>query len=126
MIVGQRLKAVKEKKQVSNNWLSDDSGVPLGTVNRVVSSESDNPQWLTVVALARSLGVSLDALAGIDPDILTDDKISQRLINTYEKIIDSKNRWINKLFLCLTLVIVFVLIVLVVDLFIPNMGYIRF
>ena len=126
MNISSRLKAVKEKRNMSNQQLSELSGVPLGTINRIMSGETDNPTWKNVVDIANALGVSLDTLAGIDVDIVQEDKISKKLIDTYERMIDSKNRWISRLFICLILVISIILIVLIFDLMFPHVGYIKY
>ena len=126
MNISSRLKAVKEKRNMSNQQLSELSGVPLGTINRIMSGETDNPTWKNVVDIANALGVSLDTLAGIDVDIVQEDKISKKLIDTYERMIDSKNRWISRLFICLILLISIVLIILIVDLMFPHVGYIKY
>ena len=126
MNIYSRLKAVKEQKDMSNQELAELSGVPLGTVNRILSGATDNPTWDNVVAIAKALGVSLDALAGIDAEVLVEDKVSKKLIDTYEKIIESKNKWISRLFLCLTLVIAIILAVLIFDLLVPHIGYVRY
>ena len=68
MTITTQLKALKDKKQMTNQQLSDLSGVPVGTINRILSGQTENPSFQTVCDLVVTLGGSLDELAGIRPE----------------------------------------------------------
>lgn len=51
----EEIRELKKKHGISNAKLSDWSGVPVGTVNKVLSGQTENPRYDTLVALARPL-----------------------------------------------------------------------
>ncbi len=60
------LKRVKEKKRVAgltNDELSRATGIPQGTLNKILSGVSDDPKLSTLAAFSRVFGVSLDYIA---------------------------------------------------------------
>ena len=61
------LKALKTKKNLTNQDLSDLSGVPVGTINRILANQTDNPSFQTVCDIVIALEGSLDELAVIQP-----------------------------------------------------------
>ena len=88
--------------------------------------------WVSVVSsvakTVKAMGGSLDELAGIEPKTVTVTKTEivhedERLINLYERAIDSKNRWIRWLFIILLVLIVFVIGLLVFDILDHNHGW---
>lgn len=56
------IKEVKRKKGWTNEKLSIESGVPLGTLNKILSGHTPDPQFETVKAICRALGISLAVL----------------------------------------------------------------
>ena len=51
----ERLKQLKIELGYSNSKLSEASGVPLGTVNKILSGETKNPRYETIKALENAL-----------------------------------------------------------------------
>ena len=45
MMLSTQLKLLKEKRKLTNQQLSDLSGVPVGTINRILSGQTDNPAF---------------------------------------------------------------------------------
>ena len=58
------LRQLKKQRKMTNKQLSQASGVPLGTVNKLMSGVTDNPKLPTVQAIARALGTTVDGIAG--------------------------------------------------------------
>ena len=58
----ERLKAAKKKSNLTNEELSNASGVPLGTVNKILSGATTEPKLPAFMALASVLGTSVDFL----------------------------------------------------------------
>lgn len=58
------LRQLKRQKKMTNKQLSQASGVPLGTINKLMSGVTDNPKLPTVQAIARALGTTVDGIAG--------------------------------------------------------------
>lgn len=50
---------------LTNSATAEKCDLPLGTISRIVSRNTDNPSFYTMAALAKGLGLSLDELAGI-------------------------------------------------------------
>lgn len=56
------IKKAKKEKGLTNEELSNRSGVPLGTVNKILSGHTPDPQFETVKAICNALDISLAAL----------------------------------------------------------------
>lgn len=97
---------------ITQRRLSDLSGVDESTISRILSKETFDPGYSKVRDLVIALGWSLDALAGITRAQAEDQKPSDALIDIYERALDSKNRWIKRLFtLCCVLAAILAVIV---------------
>lgn len=59
------IRAEKDNRNLTNDQLSKLSGVPVGTINRVLSGKTASPNYITVVALCRALDISIDEVEGI-------------------------------------------------------------
>ena len=62
-----RIRTEKEARGWSNQRLADESGVPIGTVNRIIAGKTDNPYYSSVVLLCRALELSIDEIEGLRP-----------------------------------------------------------
>ena len=69
MMLSTQLKLLKEKRKLTNQQLSDLSGVPVGTINRILSGQTDNPSFQTVCDMVMAMDGSLDELVGIQQEI---------------------------------------------------------
>lgn len=56
------IKEVKKNLGLTNEELSTRSGIPLGTLNKILSGHTSDPQFETVKALCKALNISLAAL----------------------------------------------------------------
>ena len=128
-MLSTQLKILKEKRKLTNQQLSDLSGVPVGTINRILSGQTDNPSLQTVCDMVLAMDGSLDEIVGIKetPDENAEKKVraNQEILSLYESMIASKNQWIHRLFVCccvLTLVLIFLV---VFDLTNPAVGFFR-
>ena len=62
-----RLAAMKERCGLSKQQIAEKSGVPLSTVMRVFSGQTDNPTFHTVVDIIKVMGGSLNELEDVLP-----------------------------------------------------------
>lgn len=62
-MLSTQLKLLKEKRKLTNQQLSDLSGVPVGTINRILSGQTDNPSFQTVCDMVMAMDGSLDERA---------------------------------------------------------------
>lgn len=60
------LSSLRESTGWSVQKWSDASGVPVSTINRLLTAHNASPQFCTVAALFKAAGGSLDDLVGID------------------------------------------------------------
>ncbi len=77
------LDRIKEKKRalgMTNETLSELTGIPQGTLNKIMSGVSDDPKLSTLVAFARVFDVSVDYIAFGEDDGLCLSKTERELI----------------------------------------------
>lgn len=55
-----RIKKVKKSKNISNESLSELSGIPKGTLAKILGSETKDPQVSNIVKIAQALEVTTD------------------------------------------------------------------
>ena len=63
MRFSERVKQVKKEKGITNEALSAASGIPQGTLGKLLSGFTEEPKLSTAVAIAEALGCSLEYLA---------------------------------------------------------------
>lgn len=63
MRFSERVKQVKKDKGITNEALSEASGIPMGTLGKLLSGFTEEPKLSTAVAIAEALGCSLEYLA---------------------------------------------------------------
>ena len=128
-MICKRLKELKDARNLTNRELSDLSGVPLGTVNHIMSHDTANPGIDTVLSLCSALGTTVDTILGISSPGAAAD---QRLIDSYEQRIDdkiramrSRSRWIRALFIICLCQFLFIIIWLIIDVLSPTIGWLQ-
>ena len=84
------LKAQREEKHMTNQEISDLSGLSMNTVNNYFSSRSKAPSIYTVGQLCAALGVSLDRYFGIIED-------NSKLKSENQQIIEKQSIYITQL-----------------------------
>ena len=98
MPYSEKLKMIKEEKGLTNAVISKTGGVPLSTVTRVFSENSQGASFETYVGIARGMGISLDELAGLkQPD---EQPLSSPIIETlscYSELLKNKDDRIKEL-----------------------------
>lgn len=55
-----RIKQLKSEQKITNDRLSEMTGIPLGTLSKILAGISDSPKLANIVAIADALGTSLD------------------------------------------------------------------
>lgn len=73
-----RIKQLKKQKGLSNEALSDLSGVPKGTLAKILGSETQNPQISNIIKLAKVLDTTADFLLFGKPENEANDEFSER------------------------------------------------
>lgn len=78
----QKLKELKSRRGYTANELSEKSGVPLGTLNKLLSGVIEEPKLSTAKALAAALGTTLAAILGEASDTPSADD-ERKLLHDY-------------------------------------------
>jgi transcriptional regulator with XRE-family HTH domain len=64
----EKINELKKKKGLTSEQLSNGSGVPLGTLNKILNGTTKDPKLETLKALARVLGCKLDDFDDSQPN----------------------------------------------------------
>ena len=119
-----KLVELRDAKGWTNQRLADESDVPLSTVIRICNGQTDNPSIKNIEDMVRALGGSMDEITGIkkveekfDPD--------DNLIQLYKDIIRTKDKYIKILLGVLVSIVAILLVMLFLDMFFLDIGYIR-
>lgn len=84
-----RIKQIKNEKKITNEKLSELTGIPLSTVSKILAGISDSPKLSNMVLIARALDCTLDYLVSGIPQnnnnyTLNTDEIE--LVENYRQI----------------------------------------
>ncbi len=79
-----RIKQIKSEKKITNDQLSDMTGIPLGTLSKILAGISDSPKLVNIVAIAQALGCSLDYLISGNPENTNNYTLSAQEIRMVE------------------------------------------
>lgn len=108
MTIAEYLSKLKDKKNLTQQQIAELSGVPMGTVSRILAGQVECPSFQAVADITKALGGSLDEFAGIKPPVCPsaeepagaavryerDQSYEDKLASIYKKSLDDKNRWL--------------------------------
>ncbi len=80
-----RIKYLKSKKKITNERLSEMTGIPLGTLSKLVAGISDSPKLDNVIAIAEALGTSVDYIATGKPENTNNATLNNEEISVIEE-----------------------------------------
>ena len=137
----ERLKELKEQRDLTNAEIAEVSEIPLATVTRIFNGQTPNPQFETIARITMALGGSLDFIAGMKP---MEDKplghgVEQTLTN-YAEMLRLKDERISdlkadrehdrkekrRLMWFIAGFVSFVLFILIFDMMNGHFGYFRY
>ena len=84
-----RIKQIKSEKKITNDQLSDMTGIPLGTLSKILAGISDSPKLSNIVAICAALECSLDYILTGIPENTNNYTLEDReitLIENYRKL----------------------------------------
>ena len=64
-MLSAKIRARMDEIDMTNERLSELSGISIGTVNHIVAGQTPNPQISTLIPLAKALSMTLDEMAGL-------------------------------------------------------------
>lgn len=84
-----RIKKIKNEQKLTNDQLAERSGIPLGTLSKILAGMSDSPKLSNMIALCGALGCSVEYIVSGTPDnhnnyTLNTEEIS--LIENYRRL----------------------------------------
>lgn len=63
-----RIKRLKSQQKMTNELLASRSGIPLGTLSKILAGMSDSPKLSNIVAICNALGCSVEYIISGAPD----------------------------------------------------------
>lgn len=79
-----RIKQVKNEKKITNEKLSELTGIPLSTVSKILAGISDSPKLSNMVLIARALDCTLDYIVSGTPQNNNNYTLSEKEIDFIE------------------------------------------
>lgn len=84
-----RIKLLKSEKKITNDMLSEMTGIPLGTLSKILAGISDSPKLSNIVAICDALDTSLEYVVNGVPENtnnFTLDRGEMRIIENYRAL----------------------------------------
>lgn len=84
-----RIKKIKSERKITNDKLSELTGIPLGTLSKIMAGISDSPKLSNMVLIADALGCTLDYIVSGTPENTNNYTLSEEemsLIENYRKL----------------------------------------
>lgn len=85
-MMANRIRRRMDELGLTNQMLADRAGMPVVTVNRIVSGQTENPSIQTLIAIAAPLNMTLDEISGLAVNAETQIKPSPA-ISAYENMV---------------------------------------
>lgn len=85
----ERIKKLKSSRKITNDKLAEMTGIPLGTLAKLLAGISDSPKLANIVAISRALDCSLDWLITGVPENThnyTLEPAEMTLVETYREL----------------------------------------
>lgn len=133
------IKMLMERQNMTQAKLSALTDIPATTLSKILNGSTDSPAFSNIAAIVKVLGGSLDVMVGIvsDPDAApvqqTERQLYQQLLADKERqlrsvngILEQKQQWLRKMWRALMITVVIIGIILVVDICIGSVGFIRY
>lgn len=95
----EELKRLKAESGMTAQELSDKSGVPISTVNKILQGQTDSPSFRAVCDMVKAMGGSVDELVGIKERGGSQADLLEMILAPYRRAIEAKNKWILRLFI---------------------------
>jgi transcriptional regulator with XRE-family HTH domain len=133
------IKTLMERENITQAELARLTDIPQGTLSRILNGTTDCPTFANVTAIVKALHGSLDVMAGIvdepndKPMTMTERELYEKLIADKERqlrsingILEQKQQWMRKLWRLLIVMIAVVGVMLVLDVSIGSVGFVRY
>lgn len=121
------LRALKEQSGFTEDQIADLSGVPKGTVTRILAGRTDNPGYQNVADIVKALHGSLDAMEMIQSEekVHMETETESKLILLYREIVRNKDKWIKVLAISVGVLVAIFILLFLYDILNPTVGWFR-
>lgn len=116
----EKIVAAQNEQGISAQQLAAMSTVSKSTIYRILRGET-NPDTVTLNLLEDALGLGAAPSAAEDAHAMACRSCRQ----SYNRQLAEKERWIKRMFVVCLVLVVFVCLLLIVDIAIPNSGWVR-
>lgn len=116
----EKIKAAQAAQGLSAQQLAEISTVSKSTVYRILRGET-SPDSVTLDLLEEALGLTVPPATGLDAHALACRSCRQ----SYTRQIAEKEQWIRREFVVCLILVAFICLLLIVDIAIPNAGWVR-
>ena len=128
------INARKAAVNMTNQQISDASGVPKSTVDRVLRKGTENPTMQVILDIAGAVGYDFGSIQS--RDVETDSPYIRHIISMYESqlaaqerhyntVTAEKNRWIRLLAIIVGILGTGIIVILLIDILNPTVGWFR-
>ena len=80
-----RIKLLKNEKKITNEHLADMTGIPLGTLSKILAGMSDSPKFSNILSICEALDCSVEYIASGTPDNTNNYTLTSREIEMVER-----------------------------------------
>lgn len=87
----EKIKKIKQDKGYTNEVLAQKSGIPLSTLNKILSSVIKDPKIGTLIAITDALDVDINSLIYKDKKYQSSQTQTSNLINNLNKLANEYN-----------------------------------
>ena len=133
------IKMLMERQNMTQAKLSELTDIPATTLSKILNGSTDSPAFANIAAIVKVLGGSLDVMVGIvsDSDAApvqqTERQLYRQLLADKERqlrsvngILEQKQEWLRKMRRAPIVTIIIIGIILIVDICIGSIGFIRY
>ena len=121
----KKLQELKDKSGMSYQDIADKSDVPLPTVKRILSGQTSDPGYSSVIAIVKALNGSIDDIQEIMQDNSRSATTTQKMCSVYEQNIHEKNQLIKCLLIISISMTAIIIFLLIWDFLNSNIGFFR-
>lgn len=87
----QKIKKIKQEKGYTNEALAQKSGIPLSTLNKILSSVIKDPKIGTIIAITDALDIDINSLIYDKNTKINNKNISPNINNSLENLVNEYN-----------------------------------
>lgn len=139
-MISERLRALKTKKKLTTAQIAEMSGISESTISRILSGQSENTTFATMLAIVQAMGGSLDEIAGLTKSADSDDNViladraqasvlrlmESEIIAMYKSMLANKDVWMRRMFVALCIFGTIFAAQWVIDALVPTVGWVRY